>query len=68
MGLLIELTNAGKKDRENACRYLQKAIDSLTEVQTVLKKQTGIGTEFLIAEVDNLKRKIIDCKTSMWKV
>ena len=62
---LIELNRSGKSYRNQACEHLQKAIDSLDELQTILKKQTGIGTEFLITTIDELKGSIKDCRTKM---
>lgn len=62
---LIELSRSGKNHRNNACEHLQKAINSLDELQAVLKKQTGIGTEFLIATIDELKGNINNCKSKM---
>ncbi|SNT94207.1 hypothetical protein SAMN06297421_104179 [Aristaeella hokkaidonensis] len=62
---LIKLSNSGKRNRNDACENLQKAINCLNEIQTILYKEKGIGTEFLLDKINDFKREINTCKSNM---
>ena len=62
---LIKLSNSGKRNRNDACENLQKVINCLNEIQTILYKEKGIGTEFLLDKIDDFKREINTCKSNM---
>ena len=62
---LIELSRTGAYYRDSACDHLQKAQQMLEEVQGILGKQKGIGTEFLIKSIDEFKGNLINCNSRL---